>query len=612
MPYYFGNEYATAMDREKEYNVESSLFGEMTPSAIGVSTPPMKEQLESLKARIFQGASRVELGFMGVSKGSMAQGATTPEMYGKEEREAIRELSKVNKIELSTHAAPAAQGFSGFDPEQGRFSDESRQRNLFEIQRAIDFAADTAGGGPVVAHLGEWHRPMFRVVEKYGGKFEAYPEEEKKAPIYLADTETDQIFSIKKDMKVWEPIVKEIKKDPLTGKEFEVYEYNPDGTIKLKEYTFDEIVEIEKKKDPKISPEEAFIKHHFDTQYKRAHAEALRYAKHAAETRNRVEQIKKEREYWEKFEQAVPEKERWKLKHQFEERTGRILPPEIKTPSQFYKELEEESLREIKWTEEYSIAMGRQAEETKKMMERARPIEEVGITKSAEGLARAAMYAYEVEKKKGLEKPVFIAPENLYPEGGYGSHPQELKEIIQKSRERMMELLKVQKGLSEEEARKVAEQHIKATFDIGHATNWRKFFKGTDEEFKKWVIGQVKDLVKSGIIGHIHISDNFGYYDEHVTPGQGIAPIKEFVEEVKKAGIKSVIVEPAHQDYKALLGAWKEFGSTIYAALAPYGLRGTWTDIEFSYFGRTRSPNYLVGDIRPSDDWVLWSGVPLE
>jgi len=300
------------------------------------------------------------------------------------------------------------------------------------------------------------------------------------------------------------------------------------------------------------------------------------------------------------------------LKHAFEERTGRILPPEIKTPSEFYEQMERDLEREKRWSEELSISMGKERAETEQRLQRLRPIEEVGIEKSAEGIARAAMYAFKLEKEKRLEKPLFIAPENLYPEGGYGSHPQELKEIIQKSRERMKQLLMEQERLNEEEAKKIAEQHIKATFDIGHATNWRKYFKGTDEEFKKWVIEQVKDLTKSGIIGHIHVSDNLGYYDEHLTPGQGIAPIKEFIEEVKKAGIKSVIVEPAHQDYKAMLGAWREFGSTIYAALAPYGMRGGWTDIEFSYFGRTRSPNYLVGDIRPSDDWVLWSGVPLE
>ena len=220
---------------------------------------------------------------------------------------------------------------------------------------------------------------------------------------------------------------------------------------------------------------------------------------------------------------------------------------------------------------------------------------------------------------KKLEKPIFIAPENMFPEWGYGSHPQELKKIIVESRKAMSDKLVKERHMDEESANKVAAEHIKANFDIGHANTWRKFFKGTDpsniektnKEFKEWMVDQVKDLIKSKVIGKLHISDNFGYYDEHVTPGQGIAPIKEIIKEATKAGITDIIVEPAHQDYKAMLGAWELFGSSIYSAMAPPG-RDRWTDVQSSYFGRTSGPNYLVAEARPSEDWVLWSGVPLE
>ena len=230
-----------------------------------------------------------------------------------------------------------------------------------------------------------------------------------------------------------------------------------------------------------------------------------------------------------------------------------------------------------------------------------------------------AVYAYDVEKMKKLEKPLYVSPENIFPEG-YGSHPQELKKIILESRKAMAEKL-VGRGLSEENAKKVAEDHVKATFDIGHAYTWRRFFKGSDpadiektnREFKVWVMDNVRDLLKSKVIGRAHISDNFGYYDEHVTPGQGIVPIKEFVAELKKEGVTDMIVEPAHQDFNALLGAWEHLGSSIYSALVPWGGPDRWTNIQSSYFGRTVGPNYLVGpEMRPSEDWVFWSGVPTE
>ena len=86
----FDNDYWHSLDRRyiDKLNVNANT--------IGISTPPMRDQLESLKTRIFQGASQIELGFMGRGKGSMGQGAPTPEMYGNEEREAIRQLARIN------------------------------------------------------------------------------------------------------------------------------------------------------------------------------------------------------------------------------------------------------------------------------------------------------------------------------------------------------------------------------------------------------------------------------------------------------------------------------------------------------------------------------------
>jgi hypothetical protein len=61
--YVFASDYRTGMDRYYEPIAVGPT--EMPINKLGISTPPMKEQLESLKARIFQGASKVELGFMG-------------------------------------------------------------------------------------------------------------------------------------------------------------------------------------------------------------------------------------------------------------------------------------------------------------------------------------------------------------------------------------------------------------------------------------------------------------------------------------------------------------------------------------------------------------------
>ncbi|MEM4336773.1 MAG: hypothetical protein QXG86_02095 [Candidatus Woesearchaeota archaeon] len=616
--YIFGNDYAMPFDRES-YEPPSNEKYFVPISSIGISAHPMREQLEQLKARIFQGASKVELGFMGVKKGSMAQGAVTPEMYGAEEREAIRQLAKINKVELSVHASPSAGSPSGLS--QHGFDDKERADVLNEIKRTIDFAADT-GGGSVVIHTGEWHRPIFQVVGKYEPeefrkKFEAYPEEKEKGLIYLADEKTGELQAIRKDIEIWQPKT-EIVKDPLTGKEIEKFFYDEKGNVIMEKLNFDEVVKRGRKDNPNLSEEEAVIKFFFDAEKKRYHAEALRWATEARKLEEEAEKYRRAREMWEEIEKRTPKDKLDNLRRAFRDETG-LLPPETMLPSEFLRQIEKKAVENINWMREYAVSANYNLKSMEEKIERLKPVEEVGIKKTSDTIAKMAIYAYDVERTKNLQKPIYIAPENMFPEWGYGSHPQELKKIILESRKAMVERLVKERKIDEERAKKIAEEHIKANFDIGHANTWRKFFKGSDpsniektnKEFKEWLLNQVKDLLKSKIIGKVHISDNFGYYDEHLTPGQGIAPIKEFIEEASKAGVKDIIVEPAHQDYKAMLGAWEVFGSSIYSAMVPSGI-DRWTDVQHSYFGRTRGPNYLVEETRPSEDWVLWSGVRLE
>ena len=287
-----------------------------------------------------------------------------------------------------------------------------------------------------------------------------------------------------------------------------------------------------------------------------------------------------------------------------------------KLPSEYYKDRIKELNTDIEYIQQFASGYEAQADQLKLQSDRAVPIKEYGLVKSAETIAKAGEYAMEMTKSRHLPKPLFVAPENVFPET-YGAHPEELKKLILDSREKMAKDLEVAYG--KEEAKRLADEHIKATFDVGHAYTWRKYFEKkpgesieeADKRFNKWLAGQVKDLTEAGIIGHVHVSDNFGWADEHVTPGHGRVPIKDFIEQIKKAGIKNVIVEPAHQDFKAMLGGWSEFGSSIYGVTAP-GVRDTWTDVEHSYFGRTAPPFYVVGPFAPSKDWTLWSQTPLE
>ena len=112
----------------------------------------------SIKTAVTAGASHVELGFMGMQKGSLSSPTSvTPEIIGKTKREDIRQFAKINNVTLSTHASANVMGFAGL--REDRFDDNAAAQAVYEVKRAIDFAADTAEGGAVVVHTGEFPRP---------------------------------------------------------------------------------------------------------------------------------------------------------------------------------------------------------------------------------------------------------------------------------------------------------------------------------------------------------------------------------------------------------------------------------------------------------------------
>lgn len=603
----FDNDYWHALDKQTAERIDVS------PRYIGRSTSPMADQVEGLKTRIFQGATHVELGFWGTGKGSKQQGSTTPEMYGKEQREALRQMAKINDLTLSVHSAPNIGAVSGMT-EQG-FSDEAQERSLNEIKRTVDFAADVTGGGPVVVHLQrEFPKPIF---EREG--FEAYKEEGEKAPIYLVNEDTGQMSPLRRDQKISVVDEDETKKH---------------GELRFKERKFEDFVnEFDqfpdaKKEEYNNSPGKYFYQTFMEKEIKTMEGESEKFFHQAQKAQKSRENFEKMIDGYDRHIKESGDKEVAKRIYA-DSIVGQlsdsgVLPKDLKyrdpeaykqimeNPKSFFAENIKEAKREEKYWKESAEGYGMRAESIKKDMSHLKPLEEVGVNRTSQGIARAAMYAYEKEKKMGLDKPLFIAPENIFPEMGYGAHPEELKEVVLKSRREMVnKLLQEKKSMSREQAEKIAKEHIKATFDIGHAYTWKKFFdeKKAGKNFNTWLKDQVNELNEKEIIGHVHLSDNFGYYDEELPVGEGTAPVKEFVKQMREEGYKDKMVVESPEDL-ALYPAWKTLSSPIYRI---NGATSTWTEIQGSYFGRTASPTYIVGEgVRPSEDWTFWSGIPLE
>jgi len=627
----FNTGYYHPMDREYE------AFG-MGISEIGTSTHPAKDALEGLKAAIFQGSSRVELGFTGVGKGNRGQGAPTPGSYGKDEREAMKQLARINKVKLSTHSSVGVSGFAGLG-RQNAFEDALRENNIREVERAIDFAADVTEGGPVVVHTGEFQRSISGEFEGEG--FEAFPGEKEKTFHYLIDPKSGRMIdAVTEDEEIWMPEPEKFEDGPYkgedkfvlnpdgsykldeNGKQIPVWKTDSQGNIRLKPVSFHQFAEPFRKKgvdDEEIAKQffnirqEAEVDHHLGQarEYEMQYNRGLKERDSIIERHNFFQKLKiaLENDYGVDTPKFREEWEKVSLMHK-EETRG-------EDPLKHFNELLNLNERQISYGREIALSSRRQAERLKATIVRTEGIKEYGLKKTADSLARLAEYAYDVKKQKGVKEDLFIAPENIYPET-YGGHPDELKDIILESRKRFEEIWVQKHGEdSRDEAKENAKNLIKGTFDIGHAHIWKKYFQGSDKDFYKWMDKKVDELIKADVIGHVHVSDNFGYEDEHLTPGQGgvgAERFRNFVERFKKAGVKEVIVEaggqPGGAGWLAMMGGWSAFGSPIYGAE-----RGRWTDVSGSYFGKTNPPPYIFGDYSPSQEYrgaPFWSGLGLE
>lgn len=619
--------YYHSMDRE--YNAERL----MPIRDIGVSIMVTKDAVQPLVAKIREGASKVEIGFLGAGKGSIFSGQINPESIDSQQREAIRQIAKVNKVELSTHATVATGGFAGLS---NRGFDESvRMSNLNEIKRAIEFAADTAQGGAITMHADEFQRPIFDVEKRKDVEFLAHPTEKEDATFLLVDSRTgDVIQSVRKNVPINTPIYETDKSGHVVKDEYgnKLPKMRKDGEgfeIETLDWS-----KIEQKRDEwnkehpdkQLSTEQMYYQLQVESKIFQAKGDIIKHMRDYKILSERKERIDAAMDKWKAAEDAAgPNKERLMDEFRDDELPRDIVLPKHGLPTERLQRIKDVTERQLSSLRQSTVGLQENIKDFENQFDRLKPIKEFAVDKSTDSIARAGMYAFDVEKSKKLNRPLFVAPEGLFPEK-FGSHPQELKQLIMESRGKMAKMLEA-RGMEKGEAGKIADDHIRATVDVGHVNVWKKYFQRkegetleqADKRFNKWLLSEMEDLNKHKIIGHLHISDNFGYQDEHLTPGTGSAPIKEFVEMMKKAGVTDMIVEPGAQDpakqYEALYGGWKLFGHSVYGLSAPGQKRLSWGDFQMSYFGQNSPSYFLFGELALSEEYrgsPFWSGLGLE
>jgi hypothetical protein len=674
--------------------------------------------IQSMQQAIRKGAGKLELA-TGMGGSHEPVGA---ENYGKEARQEIREIAKANEIKIhSVHAPSNIGNLSGYNPQERGFNEEYRKTQLEEVKKTVDFASDVTEGSSIVVHTGEFLRDMTsskwnKKIDDESYEFQSYEEEPERQVLYMVDDRTgklitevrksqvisepefekkwnpkqgrmmwidedgnfvedhnqDQLF---KRVAVWDPQKQQFKSQKMTWDDFknraeEWNKYYP--RVKTDYVTGKPILDPNTGK-PMVepwTPEEAFFKSQMDTRISQARGSALYHGRSYDEERESLEKLQKALTFFESIEKNTPVEEQWKLLKQVHglksghaRSAHEFVPFENKMPVEIIKEAIRDVKTQMRFIHESSSSSDAQADDTFETLLHVKPIETYAKEQTSKSYAEVGIYAMDRTKEKNLEKPIFIAPENIFPEMGYGSHPEELIELVQNARKTMVNYLsepyirdpkmgwekdekdqfgrplpkKVKnpyfRGIDKKEAEKLAHDHIKATFDTQHLGMWWKNFQPKQGEtveqrkqrFDKWYMDQAKKLSDSGIVGNVHLVDGMGGGHHHLPAGQGNMPVIESLKLLLKKGFTGNVTSEGHGesqlgDARQMTKVWEALGNRIHSGywagggpgFEHLGAGARWSDVHQSYFGQNQPPYFVFGNYSPSNDWSLWSQVPLE
>lgn len=223
--------------------------------------------------------------------------------------------------------------------------------------------------------------------------------------------------------------------------------------------------------------------------------------------------------------------------------------------------------------------------------------EDFSRDKIANTFAETAFKSYNAFNKNS---PVIMI-ENP-PAPGAFSNAKEHKRLVEEARNKLVEISKKRgKPISHKQASNL----IKATFDIAHYGMWKQYgFK--DEDITK-MAEEVSDVV-----GHVHLSDNFGSADSHLPPGWGNLPQKDVIKALKKKGIDPrMIIEAGGAEglgYNPYLQSLEHFDSGIYS----WNSQSSWSDTGDYFFGSSmyNVPGSPMPDIHTREYGSGFSGLP--
>jgi len=531
------------------------------------TNPTVAKQLEEFGKLLNQGVKNIEIGTLQADKF---------EFIPKEHFESIRQLAKMTGTGVSVHGP--LMDLAGFDERSGKWSEESRKGteqhvlSIFERSKALD----DKGNIPIVFHAGATFSQEFRK-----GLMDETPRMENGN--YARDKNGNVIWDkkpydrgvsamgvVNQDTGDVTRLEYEEKYSILDGKK---HIYTPDKRLasinetqwddeKLKVHSYQKDIEDLRQKigqklgqnqqiatDPNLinNPDaqsqvgrniqdvNLFQQHMQRIQEKMNASCAELYDRFEkfAKTEDKAEFEKKRKEIDKQMNAGAWQQEAARWARQSQALTQQL--EQEQNPQQKARIINELAAAQTRVLD-YSTMLPTQAWVTKiSEMETPqiwKPIADFSKEKTMQTVSNVMFSAYD----KFKEKSPFIAIENFWPNTPM-STGKELAETIKGARDLFEKRLVNEKKMNPGEAKKVAEKLIGATWDVGHIQNLRKAgYEG--EELRKKVIEETKEIAKSGVVKHVHITDNFGFHDSHLPPGMGDVEVGKILEELTKGGFK--------------------------------------------------------------------------
>ena len=537
----FTNSYRT--NNEREFYVESGMLGATT-------SPQTANQIQEASSRLNAGVKHIELELI------------SPELFDsvpKQHFEELKRMSELTGSHINIHA-PAQMDLAGFAKEG--WSEGKRKEVEESMKHMIDRGADLGAGTVVNFHSSggipafEWQK------EKAFGETEIPPEGKRKVFVIDQADSRHQIAPLEYEereyfggQKIWSPEErrKMLNKSTWDQEKLQLFNYEKEKAEindrlrmvdvqlkpligdyeKLNEENLKKAQEIltkqeREKLDMLIKQREVMIGNvdelntHMDTQLQDLHDKFSRFApkkerdlfvkEYDKKFGDLIDFSKKELQY-SKDQKGLVEKYG---KNRREELMGELKKLDSKYGESFMKDLRDEGKEQKRRQNFLNII------QSMPTPNRYISTDEFAKDKLSETVSNSAIYAYNKYKDKA---PV-IAVENVFPDWTLG-RADSLREAVEKSRELFADKLVKDKKVSRSKAEEISKKLIGATWDVGHITQLRKF--GYSDKDIAREAERIAPVVK-----HIHVTDNFGFSDSHLAPGQGTVPIKEQLKKLRE------------------------------------------------------------------------------